>query len=75
MQIRNDHKREVYNGDIGRIHSIDTNEQQVTIIFDDREVLYEYSDLDELVLAYAASVHKFQGSECPCVVMPIHTTH
>lgn len=75
MQIRNDHKREVYNGDIGRIHSIDPIEQQVTVIIDDREVIYEYSDLDELVLAYAASVHKFQGSECPCVVMPIHTTH
>lgn len=75
MQIRNDHKREVYNGDIGRIQSIDTVEQQVIIRFDDREVIYEYSDLDELVLAYAASVHKYQGSECPCVVMPIHTTH
>lgn len=75
MQIRNDHKREVYNGDIGRIHSIDTVEQQVTVIIDEREVIYEYSDLDELVLAYAASVHKFQGSECPCIVMPVHTTH
>lgn len=75
MQIRNDHKREVYNGDIGRIHSIDTVDQQVTVIFEEREVLYEYSDLDELVLAYATSVHKYQGSECPCIIMPIHTTH
>lgn len=75
MQIRNDHKREVYNGDIGRILSIDTVEQQVTVQIDDREVIYEFSDLDELVLAYAASVHKYQGSECPCIVMPIHTTH
>jgi exodeoxyribonuclease V alpha subunit len=75
MQTRNDHKREVYNGDIGRIQSIDMVEQQLTVIFDEREVIYEYSDLYDLVLAYAASVHKFQGSECPCIVMPVHTTH
>lgn len=75
MQIRNDHKREVYNGDIGRILSIDTMDQQVVIGIDDREVIYEFSDLDDVVLAYAASVHKYQGSECPCIVMPIHTTH
>lgn len=75
MQIRNNHKREVYNGDIGRVKSIDFVEQQVIIDINDREVMYEFSDLDELMLAYAASVHKYQGSECPCIVMPIHTTH
>lgn len=75
MQIRNDHKREVYNGDIGRILSIDTVEQEVIVMMNEREVIYEFSDLDELVLAYSVSVHKYQGSECPCVVIPVHTTH
>lgn len=75
MQIRNDYKKEVFNGDIGYIRDIDPDGQQVLVYFDEREVLYEYADLDELVLAYAISVHKFQGSECPCVVMPIHTSH
>jgi exodeoxyribonuclease V alpha subunit len=75
MQIRNDHQREVYNGDIGMILSFDTEEQTMIVKIDEREVLYEFSDLDELVLAYAVSVHKYQGSECPCIVMPIHTTH
>jgi exodeoxyribonuclease V alpha subunit len=75
MQTRNDYKREVFNGDIGYIQEIDPEEQLVKVRFDEREVLYEYSDLDELVLAYAISIHKFQGSECPCVVMPVHTSH
>lgn len=75
MQLRNDYKREVFNGDIGYIQSIDAEDQQVIIRFEEREVLYDYSDLDELVLAYAISIHKFQGSECPCVVMPVHTSH
>lgn len=75
MQLRNDYKREVYNGDIGRIVKINAMEQQVVVLIDDREVIYEYADLDELVLAYAVSVHKYQGSECPCIVMPVHTTH
>lgn len=75
MQIRNDYKREVFNGDIGYIQDIDTEEQHVFVRFEEREVTYDYSDLDELVLAYAISIHKFQGSECPCVVMPIHTSH
>jgi exodeoxyribonuclease V alpha subunit len=75
MQIRNDYKREVFNGDIGYILDIDPEEQQVMVRFEEREVLYEYADLDELVLAYAISIHKFQGSECPCVVMPVHTSH
>lgn len=75
MQIRNDYKKEVFNGDIGYIQDIDAEEQQILVRFEERDVLYDYSDLDELVLAYAISVHKFQGSECPCVVMPIHTSH
>ncbi len=75
MQIRNDYNKEVYNGDIGRIHKIDREEQEVTVNFEGHFVVYPYHDLDELVLAYATSVHKYQGSECPCVVIPVHTTH
>lgn len=75
MQIRNNHKKEVYNGDIGRIESIDRDEETVILSFEGRKVEYEFCDLDELVPAYAVSIHKYQGSECPCIVMPIHTTH
>lgn len=75
MQLRNDYKREVFNGDIGFIESIDADEQQLIVRVDDREIIYDYSDLDELTLAYAISIHKFQGSECPCIVMPVHTSH
>jgi exodeoxyribonuclease V alpha subunit len=75
MQIRNNYQKEVFNGDVGKILSIDMEEQEMIVLFDDREVIYDFSDLDELVLAYAISVHKFQGSECPCILMPVHTTH
>ncbi|MBI2743770.1 MAG: ATP-dependent RecD-like DNA helicase [Chlamydiales bacterium] len=75
MQMRNNYQKEVYNGDIGRISAIDMTEQQVKVIFDEKSVMYEFSELDEIVLAYAASIHKYQGSECPCIVMPIHTCH
>jgi len=75
MQIRNDYNKEVYNGDIGRIKKIDREEQELIVNFDGRDVIYPFVDLDELVLAYATSIHKYQGSECPCVVIPVHTTH
>lgn len=75
MQIRNNYTKEVFNGDIGRISHIDPVEQEMVVTFDGKEVLYDFSHLDELVLAYAVSVHKYQGSECPCIVMPVHTTH
>jgi exodeoxyribonuclease V alpha subunit len=75
MQIRNNYDKEVFNGDIGRISGIDFESQMVAVDFDGRLVEYDYSDLDELVLAYAVSVHKSQGSEYPVVVMPIHTSH
>lgn len=75
MQIRNNYNKEVYNGDIGKITKIDREEQELTVSFDGREVVYPFVDLEELVLAYATSVHKYQGSECPCVVIPVHTTH
>jgi exodeoxyribonuclease V alpha subunit len=75
MQGRNNYDKEVFNGDIGRISKIDREEQEVYIEFDGRSVEYDFSELDEIVLAYAATVHKAQGSEYPCVIMPIHTTH
>ncbi len=86
MQVRNDYDKDVFNGDIGRVDRVEgttpaetggTNDDGDTLIvrFDDREVRYAYDDLDELQLAYAATVHKSQGSEYPAVVIPIHTQH
>ncbi|MBM3184385.1 MAG: ATP-dependent RecD-like DNA helicase, partial [Chlamydiae bacterium] len=75
MQICNDYDKKIYNGDIGRIQKIDSTEQMIFVSFDERTLEYHFSELDDLVLAYATSVHKFQGSECPCVVMPIHMSH
>lgn len=75
MQIRNNYQKEVYNGDVGYIDAIDSGDQILKISFDDKIVSYEFSELDELELAYAVSVHKYQGSECPCIIIPIHTSH
>ena len=75
MQIRNDYDKDVFNGDIGRIAGIDREEQEVVVDYDGRPVSYEYADLDEIVIAYAVSVHKSQGSEYPAVVMPVLTQH
>lgn len=75
MQIRNNYNKEVFNGDIGRIIEIDRENKQLVLEVDTRHVIYEFDELDELVLAYAVSIHKYQGSECPCVIIPVHTTH
>ncbi len=75
MQTRNNYDKEVFNGDIGYIQSIDKDEQEMVVIFDGRAISYDFSETDELIHAYASSVHKYQGSECPCIVMPIHTQH
>jgi exodeoxyribonuclease V alpha subunit len=75
MQIANNYDKEVFNGDIGRIVSIDEEAHEVKVLVDDREIAYDYSDLDELVQAYAISIHKSQGSEYPAVVIPILTQH
>ncbi len=75
MQIRNNYDKEVFNGDIGRIRSVDTEQNEVTVIFEDRPVSYEAAELDELVPAYAISVHKSQGNEYPAVILPLLTQH
>jgi len=75
MQIRNNYDKEVFNGDIGRIVKIDREDQEVAVLFDGRPVVYDFSDLEEIVLAYAVSVHKSQGSEYPAVILPVLTQH
>lgn len=75
MQIRNNYDKDVFNGDIGRIIHVETEEREITVRFDDKNVLYVSDELDELVPAYAISVHKSQGSEYPAVVIPILTQH
>jgi exodeoxyribonuclease V alpha subunit len=75
MQIRNNYDKTVFNGDIGRITAIRPEERRVAVSFDNRAVIYDFSELDEMVLAYAVSVHKSQGSEYPVVILPILTQH
>lgn len=76
MQIRNNYDKDVFNGDIGRICVINEKEKELTVRFDDeRNVIYAFNELDELVPAYAISIHKSQGSEYPAVVIPVLTQH
>ncbi|WP_236869783.1 SF1B family DNA helicase RecD2 [Candidatus Bandiella numerosa] len=75
MQIENNYDKEVYNGDIGYVSRVDNEEQEVYINFDDKEVTYSFTELDEITLAYATTIHKSQGSEYPAVVMPISMQH
>ena len=75
MQMRNNYDKDVFNGDIGIITALDLEEQVMMVNVDGRSVAYDWLDADELVLAYAASVHKAQGSEYPCVVLPLLTQH
>ncbi|MDR2781348.1 MAG: ATP-dependent RecD-like DNA helicase [Holosporaceae bacterium] len=75
MQIKNDYNKNVFNGDIGIITAIDSENQTVTVNIDGNDIIYDYSDLDELILAYAASIHKSQGSEYPVVVIPLVMAH
>ena len=75
LQLRNNYDKTVFNGDLGRITAIDPIQQAVMVQVDDREVSYDFSDADELALAYAMTVHKSQGSEYPCVILVMHSTH
>lgn len=75
MQRRNDYDLGVFNGDVGRVQQLDLQEQRASLDFDGRLVLMPFAELDQLTLAYASSIHKSQGSEYPCVVIPLHTQH
>jgi exodeoxyribonuclease V alpha subunit len=75
IQTVNNYDKEVFNGDIGRIESIDTEESVVRVGYDGRIVEYEFGELDEVSLAYATSIHKSQGSEYPAVVIPLAMQH
>jgi exodeoxyribonuclease V alpha subunit len=75
MQTENDYDKEVFNGDLGRIVSIDEVQGDVVVKIDERRIQYEFRELDALVHAYAITIHKSQGSEYPCVIIPMHTQH
>ncbi|ACK70824.1 helicase, RecD/TraA family [Gloeothece citriformis PCC 7424] len=75
IQLKNDYEREVFNGDLGRVWAIDPVEQELTICFDGRDVVYDFADLNEIALAWSISIHKSQGSEYPVVLLPIYTSH
>jgi exodeoxyribonuclease V alpha subunit len=75
MQVENDYDKEVYNGDLGVVRSIDAEAAEMVLEFDGREVTYGFGELDEIVLAYATTIHKSQGSEYPAVVIPLTTQH
>ena len=75
MQIRNNYDKDVFNGDIGTIESVDTEDRSLRVDFDSKMVEYDVSELDELTLAYATTIHKSQGSEYPIVVIPVLMNH
>jgi exodeoxyribonuclease V alpha subunit len=75
MQVENDYDREVYNGDLGIVSHIDAEGGELHVDFDGRDVIYGFGELDELMLAYATTIHKSQGSEYPAVVIPLSTQH
>jgi len=75
MQVRNNYDKDIFNGDLGRVKRIDLVEQHVIIEVDGKEIPYEFTDMDELLPAYAISVHKSQGNEYPCVIVPLLTQH
>ena len=75
MQTVNNYDRDVYNGDIGYVTNIDVENQELAVSFEGRTVKYSFGELDEIVLCYATSIHKSQGSEYPAVVIPLSTQH
>ena len=75
IQTENNYDRDVFNGDLGVVEKMNRIEQEMVVNFEGRSVKYDFADLDELSLAYVLSIHKSQGSEFPCVVIPLHTQH
>lgn len=75
MQIKNNYDKEVFNGDIGMVSAVDLDERELTVLFDGRPITYDISELDELILAFATTIHKAQGSEYPVVVLPFTMQH
>jgi exodeoxyribonuclease V alpha subunit len=75
MQARNDYDRDVSNGELGIVRSVDLQYGELTVAFDDRHVTYAAAEMDELTLAYATTIHKAQGSEYPAVIIPIVPAH
>ena len=75
LQTVNNYDKDVFNGDLGRVARLDLNAGNLTVAYDEGEVDYDFSELDELLPAYAISVHRSQGSEYPCVVIPVMTQH
>jgi exodeoxyribonuclease V alpha subunit len=75
MQIENDYDKEVYNGDIGYVDDVDPDAGEIVASFDGRSITYGFGELDMLVPAYAATIHKSQGSEYPAVIIPVLTQH
>jgi exodeoxyribonuclease V alpha subunit len=75
MQVRNNYDKDIFNGDIGRLAKIDRENQEILVNFDGRFVVYDFSELEDLVLAYAISVHKSQGNEYPAVIIPVMIQH
>ena len=75
LQTENDYSKDVFNGDLGIVRKVDLDESELSVDFDGRLVVYDFGELDELMPAYAMSIHKSQGSEFPAVVIPVHTQH
>ncbi len=75
MQIQNNYDKEVFNGDMGILAALDREEQMIWVDFGGNKVSYAFNELDELILSYAVTIHKSQGSEYPCVILPLHTQH
>jgi exodeoxyribonuclease V alpha subunit len=75
MQTDNNYGKDVFNGDLGVVTKVDLDESELLVDYDGRGVTYDFGELDELVTAYAMTIHKAQGSELPAVVIPVHTQH